>query len=355
MKRISCNDVEFKQIKDGIQLYKIFNENETFDFLEEIELLNSKNEKIVIQITSYNTYTSIDNVLKIVSYKQFGDYKSESKFKDYVSENYEIKDKVVVCRVKYSDTKQLNILDDKLADLLDNNSVEKFNLGLSGSQVYSVKLKNGIIALLKMQRKVGADTLKEEYDALEFLYNNVKVPKTFYYNEIDNVEYLLRECVDGTPLYEKKGFGYKLGKEVKKFHELYSKDLKFNKFTTDIILNNMLNKIDVIYENRSERFKNYSKEELIEFLKENKPEDDALIHGDLSLTNILVDDNDEYCFIDLGNISVSTKYFDIYVLIKSLKINKLEEEYEDFLRGYGLENIEEKYLDWMYFVEKSYN
>ena len=355
MKKILCNDIEFNQIKNGIQFYKIFEKTNSFEFLENIELENSNNEKLIVQITSYNVYNDLENMLKIINYKQFGEYNSKEDFIQYVNDNYDIKDNFIVCRIKNINIKQIDILDDKLLKILQEDSLKNFNLGLSGSQVYSVNLKNGKTALLKIQRKVGNDTLKEEYDALNFLHDKIKVPKTFYYNEISNIEYLLRECVEGTPLYKYSGFGYKLGKELKKFHNLYTENSEFKKFSTDVLLKNMLDKIDVLYEHRGEKFQNYSKEDLIKFLKNNKPKNDALIHGDFSLTNILVDENGEYCFIDLGNMSVSTKYFDIYVVGKSFKINNLEMEYNDFLRGYGFNKVDEIYLDWMRFVEDSYN
>ena len=80
----------------------------------------------------------------------------------------------------------------------------------------------------------------------------------------------------------------------------------------------------------------------------------ALIHGDFSLTNIL-NNNDVFYYIDLANVSKSTKYFDIYVLYKSFIINDLESEYEKFLEGYGIDNVNENYLDWMSFIELSYS
>lgn len=115
-----------------------------------------------------------------------------------------------------------------------------------------------------------------------------------------------------------------------------------------------MEKIDIVYQLRGEYFKDFSKNDLINFLKENKPNNDALIHGDFSLTNILVN-NEKYYYIDLGNVSISTKYFDIYILKKSLKINHLEEEWEEFFRGYNIDDYNEIYMRWMELIELSYN
>ena len=53
--------------------------------------------------------------------------------------------------------------------------------------------------------------------------------------------------------------------------------------------------------------------------------------------------------------SLSTKYFDIYILKKSLKINHLEEEWEEFLKGYNIDDYNEIYIKWMELIEISYN
>ena len=70
------------------------------------------------------------------------------------------------------------------------------------------------------------------------------------------------------------------------------------------------------------------------------------------MPNILIN-NDEISFIDLGELGISTKYLDIYYFIKSLKINKKEEIFQDFLKGYGLEKINNNYIKWMDLIDTS--
>ena len=130
--------------------------------------------------------------------------------------------------------------------------------------------------------------------------------------------------------------------------------IRYNEFEDKTLLKNAMEKIDIVYQLRGEYFKDFSKNDLINFLKENKPNNDALIHGDFSLTNILVN-NEKYYYIDLGNVSISTKYFDIYILKKSLKLHHLEEEWEEFLRGYNIDDYNEIYMRWMELIELSYN
>ena len=259
----------------------------------------------------------------------------------------------MVCRIKKTANKII-IDDKKLLNLIKIETLQQEKLGLSGCLVYRVKTKENQDAILKVQNIKGNDTLKEEYDVLKYLNDKMSVANVYYYNLYENKEYLLREYIDGEPLYKSKGFGYKLGQELKKIHEHYNEECQFKKFSVSNLLNNAIEKIDIVYQLRGEYFKDFSKEDLIDFLKENKPNDDALIHGDFSLTNILVN-NGKYYYIDLGNVSISTKYFDIYILKKSLKINHLEEEWIEFLRGYNIDNYNETYMRWMELIELSYN
>lgn len=352
-KKIKCNEKEFEDIKNDRQTYKIFDNNLNLEYLETCELINENtNDKLEIQITSVKKYNSLDDVLNIINLENFGIYEDREDFVKYINKIYG-DNEYLVCRIKKTANKII-IDDKKLLNLIKIETLQQEKLGLSGCLVYRVKTKENQDAILKVQNIKGNDTLKEEYDVLKYLKDKMSVANVYYYNLYENKEYLLREYIDGEPLYKSKGFGYKLGQELKKIHEHYNEECQFKKFSVSNLLNNAIEKIDIVYQLRGEYFKDFSKEDLIDFLKENKPNDDALIHGDFSLTNILVN-NGKYYYIDLGNVSISTKYFDIYILKKSLKINHLEEEWKEFLRGYSIDNYNETYMRWMELIELSYN
>lgn len=353
IKKIKCNNKEFENIKDDSQTYKIFDNDLDLDYLEMCKLINEKTfEELEIQITSVKRYNSLDDILNIINLEKFGVYEDREDFAKYINKNYD-DCKYLVCRIK-KNTNQIVIEDKKLKELIKIKTLRQEKLGLSGCLVYRVKTKNNEDAILKVQNIKGNDSLKEEYDVLEYLNGKMRVANVYYYSLYESKEYLLREYIDGEPLYKLKKFGYQLGQELKKIHNNYSEECQFEKFSVNNLLNNAIEKIDVVYQLRGEYFKNFSKNDLINFLKENKPDNDALIHGDFSLTNILVN-NGEYYYIDLGNVSLSTKYFDIYILKKSLKINHLEEEWEEFLIGYNIGDYNEIYMKWMELIELSYN
>ena len=353
-KIIKCSEKEFKQIKNDKQLYKIFDSDLILEYLDNCTLINNTtNEILEIQITSVKKYLNIKDALKIISLDKFGAYYTEKEFIQYVNKNYNVDDGYLVCRIKKLES-EAKINDRVLLKKIKIETLKQEKLGLSGCLVYRVKTKNNDDAILKIQNIKGSDTLKEEYEVLKYLKGKMNVANVYYYNIYDGKEYLLREYIEGKPLYQYKKFGYELGIELKKIHQNYSKSCKFNKFSTQNLLSNALDKIDVVYQLRSEYFKDYSKNDLIRFLRKNKPNDDSLIHGDFSLTNILVNKH-KYYYIDLGNVSISTKYFDIYILNKSLKINHLENEYKEFIKGYNIKDYDEKYLYWMELIEISYN
>ena len=65
-----------------------------------------------------------------------------------------------------------------------------------------------------------------------------------------------------------------------------------------------------------------SPEKLLEWLIDNKPEEEkSFIHGDFCLPNIILGENGDIGFIDLGRSGVGDRYNDIALLSRTLKSN----------------------------------
>ena len=160
------------------------------------------------------------------------------------------------------------------------------------------------------------------------------------------------EYKKGSPSFKFDNIGYQLGKALKQIHQVNIENCPFNKYSPEQLLSNFLDKLDSIYPEIQDNYKDETKETVIEFMKENIPIDKVLTHGDYSMPNILIN-NEEISFIDLGELGISTKYLDIYYLMKSLKINKKEKIFEEFLKGYGIDKINNNYIKWVDLIDMS--
>ena len=304
------------------------------------------NDDIDVEITSTSIYKNIEECFKIIPMDLFGISSIEQAKQDY--SNYE---KIYAYRVKYDSEDIEEILDKKLLDLIDAASLSKNNIGHSNTNVYEVKLKNNTNAILKVQKLSNRNDLYDEYERIKWLQGKCNVPKIYYYNELDGIKYLLMQKINGVPSYKLDNCFFKVGEYLKNIHSIDIKDCYFNQNSVEVLLKKVLNNIDTIIEQVQEIYSNMNKEELISFIKNNVPNDRVLVHGDYSLPNILITENGEIGVIDLGDLSISTKYFDFYYLRKSMIRNKKKDYFEELLKGYGIEELDENYMKWVEIVD----
>ena len=335
----------FNDIKKGIENLIITKE----DKLEKettIKLVDdTTGEEIEAQITFKQKFRTIKEAIENISITSI---KNASEYLDFIGE-------VTVYRIKTdikADIKKL-IKDSEIYNIIDENELKELKLGRSDTKVFKTKLKsNHQEVILKIQYIENKNNLKEEYERLKWIEGKLNTPKAYYYNEKDNIKYLIMEYKKGAPSFEFDNIGYQLGKALKQIHQVNIENCPFNKYSPEQLLSNFLVKLDSIYPEIQDNYKDETKESIIKFMKENIPNDKVLTHGDYSMPNILIN-NGEISFIDLGELGISTKYLDIYYFMKSLKINKKEEIFQDFLNGYGLEKINNNYIKWMDLIDTS--
>ena len=335
----------FNDIKNGMENLIITKE----DKLEKestIKLVDDNTgEEIEAQITFKQKFRTIKEAIENISITSI---KNESEYLDFIGE-------VTVCRIKTDievDIKEL-IKDSEIYNIIDKNELKELKLGRSDTKVFKTKLKSNYQeVILKIQYTENKNNLKEEYERLKWIEGKLNTPKAYYYNETDNIKYLIMEYKKGAPSFKFDDIGYQLGKALKQIHQVNIENCPFNKYSPEQLLSNFLAKLDSIYPEIQDNYKDETKEKVIEFMKENIPTDKVLTHGDYSMPNILIN-NGEISFIDLGELGISTKYLDIYYLMKSLKINKKEEIFEEFLKGYGIDKINNNYIKWMDLINMS--
>jgi aminoglycoside phosphotransferase len=359
---LKTDSFEYQSVSLGNQQYILIVESSNLSELKEgdkFKIINQEkiDSNIKVNITGIYKYNNIQDLFEIIPYKLTGDFLNKEEAEKYFTNKFSFtknnEQKILCIRIK-NEEKQFKIYDEKLLDLIDIKSVEHNVNGRSASEVIKLKLKTGEDAILKIQWLPSRVTLKDEYERLKWLENMINVPKVIYYNEINNYKYLLMEYKIGKPAYEYSNIGYILGEKLREIHELYylKKECPFINNSTDKLLEDALKKIDGALAQIQKEYPNETKESIIKFLKENKPKDDVVIHGDYCMPNILIN-NDDFTFIDVGDLSISNKYFDFFNAIKSFKMNNKENEINEFIKGYGLEVLDETKLKWMKIIDKT--
>lgn len=345
MNKLKISTKIFNDIKKGIENL-IITKEEKLEKEATIKLVDdTTGEEIEAQITFKQKFRTIKEAIENIAITSI---KNVSEYLDFVGE-------VTVYRIKTDievDIKEL-IKDSEIYNIIDKNELKELKLGRSDTKVFKTKLKSNYQeVILKIQYTENKNNLKEEYERLKWIEGKLNTPKAYYYNEKDNIKYLIMEYKKGAPSFKFDDIGYQLGKALKQIHQVNIENCPFNKYSPEQLLSNFLAKLDSIYPEIQDNYKDETKETVIEFMKENIPTDKVLTHGDYSMPNILINAG-EISFIDLGELGISTKYLDIYYLMKSLKINKKEEIFEEFLKGYGIDKINNNYIKWMDLINMS--
>ena len=345
MKKIKITKIEFNKIKSHKQTQIIL--KELLETKEEVLLCN-KNDSIQVEITSVAKFNNLKDCFKVIPIDLFGVKKESS-----LSKKYDKYDSINAYRVKYDDDEIEKINDKELLNLIKSDTLKKNNIGHSSVNIYEVECNNGDKAILKIQSLSTRNNLEDEYERIKWLQGKCNVPKLYYYKEKGNKKYLLMEKKEGTPVYKSNDFAFQIGKFLKQIHNIDITNCKFNQNSVEKLLKNALDNIDEIYPQVKEAYPDMSKKDVIDFLKNKMPKDKVLVHGDYSLPNILMDENGKLSVIDLGDVSISSKYFDLFYLLKSMKRNKKMDYWDDLLKGYGINKLDEESLKWIEIIDKA--
>ncbi len=344
------NNIEVKkEIFNNIKKSKqnmIISKNENLKNEEKIVIQDeTTGEKIFAHITAKYLFNTLEDALKVIPIKLLGD----------ITLYQNLKSKITIYRVKVDTNIEIEniIQDEKIYKIIDIDSIEEIKIGRSTSKVFSAKMKiNNEEVILKVQYLPSRTSLKEEYERLVWLQDKISSPKVYYWNEKNEYKYLIMEYKKGTPAFKYNDIGYRLGTELRKIHNIDITECYFDNNSVEKLLVNCLKKIKAIFPEIQKKYKNETMDSIVQFLNENKPKDNVLIHGDYSLPNIIIN-KEIYNFIDLGDASISTKYFDFYYFLRSLKINKKEYMINGFLKGYGIQKLDYNYIKWMDIIDKS--
>jgi aminoglycoside phosphotransferase len=138
----------------------------------------------------------------------------------------------------------------ELSHIIGDAVWEKDTIGCSDSSIYRLKgIAGGGNAYLKAQRKTHIDDLKREKDILNWLQDRLPVPEVLYFDELDEIEYLLMTEIPGLNCAH-EGFRRDpeepvktLAKDLRMIHDLDISECPFNR-NLDIALNEALQRVE---------------------------------------------------------------------------------------------------------------
>lgn len=353
-KRLLYEDQEvFDQLRNK-DIFFVFSEDKDLYNLEEVTVINKQTgDELIAKITSKECFKNVDNAFNVIPYTMFLTRFNEEETKQYFRKKFSDM-KVYVYRMNVKNETSFCCDDVKLNNMIDLNTLHPITNGHSVCDVYSVLKKDGKKCILKIQRLNAISGIDKEYEKFIWLDGKVRCPKVYYYNENDDYKILLREEFVGKPLFEFQNFGEKLGKILKHFHSIPVEECPFTSEKIENLILRVNNSADGILEGIKEKYSEETSESIIEFMKSTKLTNDSVVHGDCSLSNILVSADGEYCFIDVADLSVSSKYYDLYYLLMSLKMNNKISEIDGFFKGYGIDHLDKDGLKFMEFVDKTF-
>jgi len=225
----------------------------------------------------------------------------------------------------------------------------EISIGCSDTNVYKLTKNNESVFL-----KVGkSGLLTKEYLNLKRLKGYLNVPNLlFYYN--NDIEILITtqmqgkmscedEFIDNFPKETldvlcdaiKKIQALKLNEKLIKEFDVYDIDNEIKNIKKRI----SFGEIKQLPQNRIfNRF--LSLDEMVIYLEKNKPEGELYFsHGDVSMPNVFIKDNQLTGFIDVGNAGIRQKWYDITDLYVSIRRNFESQEIADaFLKKLGIED-----------------
>ena len=229
----------------------------------------------------------------------------------------------------------MNELTKSILKLIEKFEKEEISIGCSDSKVF--KYTNGKITYFLKIAKIGL--LTREYKALTWLDNKLDVPKIIKYEIYNDMEYLLTESLKGEMIcsdYYVKNPELAIDLLVKAFSELKKVDIENCPFNVgiDYKLNLIKDNVDkglitgeFITDDTLDKYNGVSG--ILKYLQDNKFNDEKCFsHGDTSLPNIFVNENNFIGFIDVGECGIADKWFDLAICEKSI------------IRNFGKEYVE---------------
>lgn len=224
-------------------------------------------------------------------------------------------------------------------EFIKDAKVNKISIGCSGDSVREVIREDGTYYI----KIAKSNKLDKEYFMFNYLKNKSLAPGVVYFNYDGKISTLITKKLEGDmiccdEIYDDMYHVIDLAADAIKI--LQSIDISNCPFYNNLDLKlstakyNIDNKIVSTKDMTKENQKRFgSIEKAYEYLVNNKIKEEKLCfsHGDLSIPNVFYKDDKITGFIDLGDSGIADIWYDIAILVKSLRRNYETEEAEKYL------------------------
>jgi aminoglycoside 3'-phosphotransferase-2 len=222
-------------------------------------------------------------------------------------------------------------------------SIEPVESGLGGASLFRITRDGALPHYLKIAEDIAGWTLREEIDRTRWLARRgVRVPLILRSDDAPGHVAMLMEAVPGMPADANPlpplDLADVLARGLSRLHVLpvaecpfdESLPVRFARAAAAIAAG------EVKTEAFAPRNRGLAPEALLaRLMAEHRPEDIVVVHGDATLSNILVDSAGVVGFVDCGNAGRGDRYLDLGVLAADIEDHFGQEAAARFARAYG--------------------
>ena len=215
----------------------------------------------------------------------------------------------------------------------------------SAVSTYRLEHRDGRVRFLKLGAPSWFPRVADEAARMRWAARHLDVPRVVEAGSDGAVDWLLTEALPGSDatderyLTEPERVATALGEALRQFHEAPVEDCPFD------------SRLDALLTSARERaargvagpfhpeFEHLTPEHGLAILEAYRPSEDHLVvcHGDYCFPNVLFEDWEPRGYVDLGELGVADRWWDLAVGSWSTVWNLGEGWEETFLRAYGVE------------------
>lgn len=209
--------------------------------------------------------------------------------------------------------------------------IEKDTNGMSPAEVYKIHSENEVLFLKRINRIYHDTTYdtKREMNIIRWLSNQINIPEIVHYEEDTTFHTLVMSKVEGVSLEELEDtlrledyIDY-LVKALKLIQAIPIDNCPYNN-----CIHNRLNELQYLLDHNlaDTEIENWEEDtpfdnatDLVEFLRENQPQENLVLsHGDFCNSNIFIN-KDQISFIDLGRVGLADLWLDIAFCVRDIR------------------------------------